>query len=325
MAMPAYYDFLLFDEESILSRGNRALFKRLKEKNAGAQGIHPADQYNGSAKHQRQNVIQNTEAGAQAEVVTFQEECELWEDWKTFPNFPSFTGTIVSEGPGLVYPEYNLTSGDCFNFMVWLVHTFARSVCCSGSTDQRYHKRLEDEGLDFITVDDLAFLFTQVQHNIGKWNLLHKAFTRGVIRESVEEKEYTEQEKKLVKIIEAKGYEYPNGSGVSGTDGRARYQGMTKLFYYTYFNKVRATGKYTDQVNNNRKALLDALMVLRNEEVKAMGPVESSSSKKPKKSKAKDAIIDPALHAINLEAWGTSIVPALDPASVGTPTSITEL
>jgi hypothetical protein len=60
-------------------------------------------------------------------------------------------------------------------------------VCCSGKEGDRYHEKLKSSGMDFVTLDDFAFIFTQMQHNIGKWSMTYDAMQSGRIRAQIEE------------------------------------------------------------------------------------------------------------------------------------------
>lgn len=254
------YHFLLFDQDTISSPGNLAVYQRLQ----GKQNLPAADPL----------------------------ENELWQQWKNFPQFP------------FLDPAKDFTDGSGLEFMTWLVHTFARSVCCSGSKDDRYHKKLVEKGLDFMTVDDLVFIFMQVQHNIGKWTLFHGAIRRGELRENVIEKNYTKEETTLMKQIEENNLEYKNGEGVSGEDGQIRYVGMIKFFHLVYWHRHEQTNEYLDYVKANRSALLDALKDMiekeRGDEEEAPAP---SSKKKSKKSKVKELSNDTVLTSIYNDAW----------------------
>lgn len=221
-------------------------------------------------------------------------ESENWNEWKSYPNFS-------------MYSYENLTAGDALEFMAWLVHTFAGSVSCSGAKDDTYEVRFADKGLDFMTTDDLAFIFVQLEHNISMWNMLERAYREKIIVN--DEKKFTEEEKKVFALIKEHGYEFPKtGSGVSGKFGQRRYIGITKFFHFAYWQKDKATDEYLPSVAANRKALSDRLSELieaDRETAAAAADVPGTATKNSasKKPQAKELPQDPILESIWADAW----------------------
>jgi hypothetical protein len=106
---------------------------------------------------------------------------ESWSDWSTYPLF------------GAEPNPADMNDGPSFQLMVWLLHTFAQTVCGSGKEGDQYHEKLESSGMDFVTLDDFAFIFTQVRHNIGKWSMTYDAMQSGRICAQIEERDYNDK------------------------------------------------------------------------------------------------------------------------------------
>ena len=113
------------------------------------------------------------------------ETSEIWEgEWQHFPQYPSYNPKDLAE------------QGRALDLVSWLIHTFARSVCCTTKNDV-YHQMLQEHGMAFITIDDFAFIFVQAQNNLPKWTLQHSAIKRGDLRD-VKERDFNKDEKKVM-------------------------------------------------------------------------------------------------------------------------------
>lgn len=220
------HDFLLFATKSIHSNGNQRLFQRLK--NAELRG---------------------------QDTAAVEDEVEEWEKWMTFPNFEQIDS--VSEGHGL-------------KMVAWLIHTFGPAVTYQqgSATGESFPASIRRHGTnflgEFLGLDDLVFIFMQVQHNIDKWIFLHRLLVKkqnngtnvvafGKRTEDVENL-LTPEERKP---IETKGYEFPHGAGISGKEAQKRYVEMTKFFHQHYFDLQGQDNK--EFVEANRQALVDAI------------------------------------------------------------------
>jgi len=144
--------------------------------------------------------------------------------------------------------------------LVWLFHQFALPVCTT-KNKKADSVKYESDGiqkvdvrsvLEDMTIDDMTFIFVQVQHNIAKWNLMYCAYKQKSIdawknKESIQECEFdkkmTATDVQRIGDINKYGYEYPTGSGVAGNDGKRRYQAMFKYFYRHCMSRLAS---YTD-------------------------------------------------------------------------------
>ena len=267
------YDFLLHDygyDNSILTRGNDKQHKRLK-------------------------LISERADDADQEEGGFADETALWDQWKHYPNFPArWHGLDLATGG----------EGDAvLDFFAWLVHTFHRSIL-----EGCYHASLRAKGFNCITLDEFVFVFLQAQHNIDKWNLLELAYQRGKIRRGVDDKELTTEERQHMKLIDSKGYEFPNGAGVSGIEGETRRRSIVKRLHDIFYDYDASA---MERTKANREALLTALMALMEDEQKrareAGRPVpgeEDEKLEKPKKKKPrKENTRDDKMDRITAKLW----------------------
>ena len=217
-------DFVRFDTSSAKSQGNYDLVNHLKK-------------------------LAKKELG---EEWANAPELEKWEEWKAFPEFPDVVNTgYIKEGRAL-------------KLLAWLVVWFGDIVAHSKLKEQV--KTYDSENVfGNMTLDDLVFAFVQVQHNIDYWTLAYRAYENKNFIQAWKDKscaEDCESERKSVgdhdykKILLLRkiGNEYPQGSGVSGTDGIKRYQSMTVLFYRAYYKQGDGP-----LVPDNHKALRQAV------------------------------------------------------------------
>ncbi len=217
---------------------------------------------------------------------------EKWtEEWEKYPNYDTYKKEDLADGPAL-------------DFVAWLVHTFAPSVC--GTTKvEKYATKLESQGIAFITLDDFAYMFVQAQNNMPGWTLQHRFITEGKLpARIVKEKFYDDDQKKLMEKIKDVAYRFQNGTGVSGGDGQKRYSAMLKFFYDAYFDKNGG-----EVVEANKEALLKALKELLQQEKnkRAIGGSSNTdnqedSGRKKKKARILDSA-DPKLAEIHNLMW----------------------
>ncbi len=173
---------------------------------------------------------------------------ERWEgQWEKFPDYDN------------LYQAEDLADGPALEIVAWLIHTFARSVCCA-TKYQLYHQMLKKQGVKFITLDDYVYIFVQAQNSIPKWTLQDQEIQKKSLP-PVTEKKLTKDQKKLMKEIDDIGYEFKNGTGVSGPDGKRRYNAMMKFFYDAYFDP-----EAPEVVKKNQSALEKALNQLLQDE-----------------------------------------------------------
>lgn len=161
-------------------------------------------------------------AGHQAPQEDDPLQVEDSSDWKDYPNIEKISPQDLK-----------------FSTLVaWLVETFLVCVC---SKQQIQPNKI----FDAMTNDDLTFMFVQAQHNINKWLMIDKAFKLKTFpswekfsgpKDVVADKHLTDQEKKTIKAINDTGSEFPSGAGITGKDGRKRYNEITKFFHCTYFD-----------------------------------------------------------------------------------------
>lgn len=222
-------DFLRYNVGSVQSAGNKKLFERLKKL---------------------------SDDGKQDPL-----EIEKWEKMKNYPAFE----------------EVNLANKDELKLLAWVVETFMAFVCKkpSGKEDRARARTLEfyNALFDHMTLDDLVFMFVQAQNNINKWKLVWEAFQEKIVpawkdhespedcectKKSLKDKPEFEESLRMVNLINSRGYECPQGSGIAGRDGRRRYNNLTEHFWNHYYNVKCEDSKAT--VENNRKALIDAVV-----------------------------------------------------------------
>ena len=83
------------------------------------------------------------------------------------------------------FQEVDLTKKEDLNLLAWVVETFMAFVCKKPiNKEERGRSRtLEfyDALFEHMTLDDLVFMFVQVQNNINKWKLVWEAFKRDLV------------------------------------------------------------------------------------------------------------------------------------------------
>jgi hypothetical protein len=89
--------------------------------------------------------------------------------------------------------------------------------------------------MDFVTLDDFAFIFTQVQHNIGKWSMTYDAMQSGRIRAQIEERDYNDEEKTLLELMTERDNEFRNGNGVLKEEGKVRCNSIKKFLNMAFY------------------------------------------------------------------------------------------
>lgn len=224
--------------------------------------------------------------------TSMEDECEKYGDWAGFPDsFPNW------------FQDRDLTRNDnAIAFLAWMLHVFVRSVVCA-EKKAKYCKVLEKEGMEFIQLDDFAFIYSICQNNIDKWRLLHQATKKGKIT-SKNEKDYTEEEKEVIKKINEHGYEFNNGMGLSGGEGKHRRETITKILHQLFYDADQPWHEA------NRKALETKLKEMADLE-KQRNPHEhlsqegdttddAASNKKRKVTPKRDAVLD----SIYDDIWG---------------------
>lgn len=229
-------DFLHIHTSSIMSDGNNGLYKRLKKRQEATDGTD--DPTNDTL------------------------EDEDWDDWTSYPKEVEEWSLLGKEGSSLI---------------AWVIYTFVCAVTLSKTKCTKLRTGDIADVFNTMGLDDLVFMFVQAQHNIGRWNLAWKAYKQGMVplwknKASIMDCECDlrkmkkmkppcdEKSLELVAIINARGYEYPSGSGVGGKDGRNRYNALTKYFDDAYYG---IDPDHNASVQENRRVLLEALEKLR--------------------------------------------------------------
>lgn len=257
------YNFLLYHNQSVQTEGNDKLFIRLKDN--------------------------HTSTGQDSRDDDDLEEVERWDHWKSYPNFEDMS-----------LEDDLAEQGQAMEFLSWLIGTFGPCVCF-WREEKADSLPAKSFGLDDLTVDDIAFIFLQVQHNIDKWKLLHHAIQNKTVSADSEEKSMTGHEKKVLQKMNEMGYEYKNGSGVSGTEGKKRYSGITKFIHKAFYSNLS-----NDKVKKNREALKEAVDRVR-EEARHRLSFDSGDTvgnhDKNKKPKCKEQTPDPVMDDIQDELW----------------------
>ena len=218
-------DFLRFDTSSAIdSAGNKKVARAI------CRGIPTSDE--------------TADDGLPSKLIAeLLKKTEPESEWRMFPN---------------LLDEYDSpVQGEALDVLAWLLHTFAGKVTSSNKSNNSKSGDI----FETMTVDDMVFMFVQVQHNIGKWNLMYQAFQNCEIdawvdKKSIEEcdcdKKMSPEDTQRIKDINEYGYEYPTGSGVAGRDGQRRYEDLTIYFHEHFY-------KHDDpNVQRNRKILTDA-------------------------------------------------------------------
>lgn len=288
-------DFLRFDLDSVITEGNFVVANLMT---------------NPSFVHRFED---GREDPASQELWSKLEKkrTEAWTD------FPKKMGAEV-------IPQTSLTdkNGHGLQLISWLVKTFGGRVVLSKNSTQKKRKaegQEQEKIFAQMTVDDLAFIFVQLEHNIDKWNYTHQAFKNEWIAKwkefdkleecpSDERNLGKEDYRKLQKINEW-GYEFKTGEGLAGKFGRKRYNGITKFFGRAYFEKDKNKRELLPHVETNRCALQEEIEAhfsrerLRNN--KAGGG--DDSSQQPTGKKAKVAVTDHALDSFHSDAFDEAL------------------
>lgn len=189
-------------------------------------------------------------------------EIESWEKMREYPDLK----------------EADLTDESDLMLLAWVIETFMAFVCrrktgAEGKRESSRTRTLEfyNKLFEHVTLDDLVFMFVQVQNNINKWRLVWHAFEEKLVpawehhkdpedcecnKKSLAGKDNEAANLELVNLINDRGYEFPKGAGVAGTDGRRRYNHLTEYFFDHYFN----TRDNPNAVEANRRALIKAII-----------------------------------------------------------------
>ena len=221
-------------------------------------------------------------------------EIDPIEEWNRWQDYPKFAQILVSQ----------LKNDIPTSLMAWLVHNFA-PIVCAGAFATDYASALSDGdtvSMDWLTVDDFAFIFVTVQHNINYWHRYHwrlqqqrdKARTAG---------NFVSDSLLKVDTTGLGGCEFKNGSGISGVEGQRRYKAMTKFLSKAYYKNTDEP----DLVVENRKALMTRLVkMVRDDEQRAMeasGADQATSQPKKKAKRRRESSEDEELNDILTDQW----------------------
>ena len=173
-----------------------------------------------------------------------------------------------------------------------------------------------------MTVDNLAFIFVQLEHNFDKWNCTHQAFKNEWFAKwkefekleecpSDERKLDTEDYQKLQKINEW-GHKFKTGEGLAGKFGRKRCNDITKFFGKAHFEKDKTTKELLPHVEPNRCALQEEIEAhFSKERLRNNRAGDGDSSQQPAGKKAKVSLeapsTDDALEDFHADAFDEAI------------------
>lgn len=228
-------------------------------------------------------------------------EVEKWEDWMYYPKFE----------------EADITSQDASLLMAWLVRTFGPCVCYSKIKESQREVDYTSV-FQWMTADDLAFAFLQVEQNIDRWLLHYNAHKEQRIPawkevEFLEEcdcdakslKKKDSESLRLVQLMSNRGCEFPPGAGVNGSQGRKRYNSVKRYFDDCYFRDPNS-----EIVTANRNALIKAL-----QELDAEDPKEPKVVKRAVASPGTEegVMAVPDMNALSQmeDRWWTSVIEAV--------------
>ena len=218
---------------------------------------------------------------------------EKWSDWKQYPGLTPKT----------------MESEEGIEMIAWLIHSFGPLVCYDTNPRDKYLSAMENKSLDWITADDFAFVFCQVQNSINRWHRLWKLIWDN---KDMAPKDLKKEEANV------EGAEYSAGTGISNAAAQTRYVRIMKLFQQTF----KAGG---DDSMNNKTRLLDALTSLATKEKKEKATHEEEESDEPpaKKARKSTEAADPYVANFYQDLWGSmttskdSRSPAIPPCDFG--------
>lgn len=216
---------------------------------------------------------------------------EKWSDWK---QYPGLTPTKMESEEGI-------------EMIAWLIHSFGPLVCYDTNPRDKYLSAMENKSLDWITADDFAFVFCQVQNSINRWHRLWKLISEN---KDMAPKDLKKEEANV------EGAEYSAGTGISNAAAQTRYVRIMKLFQQTF----KAGG---DDSMNNKTKLLDALTSLAKEEKESATPEEETDEPTAKKARKSTEATDPYVADFYQALWGSMTTskdsgsPAIPPCNFG--------
>jgi hypothetical protein len=254
-------DFLCFDVASIQSEGNLQLYQYL-DPNSGEP--HPFSHL----------------------------ELEVWESWREYPKIPEIK---------------DLTKRKGLELLAWLVHTFGQRLYLSRLTERERKVFWNNPNdnlnniLDLLTLDDLIFIFVQVENNINKWNLMYSAWKAEYIEGWKANELILDCEcMNKIKEINKCGYEFPPGHSVA-KECKHWYNEITKYFYDAYFAEDEASFCNKEALETAINKLVEKSQATRNkdtadaDEMDLLLVTEISSS---------DAVLD----AIQASMWTSNFL-----------------
>jgi hypothetical protein len=179
---------------------------------------------------------------------------QKWRDWQHYPR-------------GL--PNSNLKDGPLLDLIAWLVYYFMG--CVSPTFRKTKDKKLYIDGYLFtkMTCDDLAYTYVLLESNIDHWLEVSET-------ERKEGRKMTKKEKQAID-----GYEFSQGSGMSGKEGMHRFNSIKKFMFNSYYNVGAGIDK-NSEVKDNQVALLKALQLIYNNDKRQKNKPDVAVSKKRK-------------------------------------------
>ena len=179
---------------------------------------------------------------------------QKWRDWQHYPR-------------GL--PNADLKDGPLLELIAWIVYYFMG--CVSPTFRKTTETKLYIDGYLFakMTCDDLAYAYLLLESNIDHW--LEVSATEKHIGRKM-----TKKEKHSID-----GYEFSQGSGMSGKEGMHRFNSIKKFMFNSYYNVGDGIDK-NSEVKDNQIALLKALRVILANDKRQKNKPDTAVSKKRK-------------------------------------------
>ena len=220
------------------------------------------------------------------------------EEWSRFPELEAVK---------------DFTQGRGVRLLACLVYLFAptllnynRKKWSSYTSECETKDKNADVGLmlDMLTLNDLVFIFMQLQNNSNRWLLLHKAWKMKKGPEAWKDKtKYNhcktmkgltlKTDKERLSLIEKLGTEFPKGSSVlSGKEGKHRHEAVERCLYLNYYKRG------DEACLKNREALKQAIREFDEESMeKAKAKLDSLGKQDEpnatKKKQARELVIQP--------------------------------
>ena len=257
------FHFLYFGPETAATLANDTLFAALKK--AATTGTSEdkeddagTDEEAGTTEEEPAASTDSTQpADKDDNANATQKETELdveiwggaWEHYKAIP----------------FYTEFG--SGKALHFVAWIIHNFVSTFACNNGRKNYWREFDNHENLEWMTSDDFAFAFLVLQQYTTYWRLCyHKLAKKRLTSGNDALRDLTKSESKGVD-----GKQY-GGDGVSSSLAQKRFREITKVFHKNYVQRNSEGGP-----NVNNRLLIQAVMALKDQEVKEHSDGDNSS------------------------------------------------